>query len=190
MSRTLMLLLGIVTVVFCTGTFCMVHSQERGGDSPEPPKPVFANEFYDVAVRKQVEPLHGQSLNESLSKLDRMEHYQTLAGSLAMSSDGLEAILSSRIFRKCVEEMRLLPPEKASRLIKSHVDKTLPVYIDKYNQRIQEAFDGEAVFAAMKEQAEKERRSFNPGIAAVVPGEGKDGQPILYGLRFKLGTVL
>ena len=183
MNRALMLLLGIVTVVFCAATFRMVHSQE-------PQKPVFASDFYDEAVRKQVEPLHKQSLGESLGELDRMEHYQTLAGSLVMSSDGLGAILSSRIFRKCVEEMRLLPPKEAARLIESHIDKTLPAYIDKYNQRIQEAFDGEAAFAARKEQAEKEGHSFIPGISAIAPGEGKDGQPILYGLRFKLLALL
>ena len=183
MSRTLILLLGIVVVVFHVGTFRMVLSQE-------PPKPVFASEFYDEAVRKQVEPLCKQTLDESLSELDRIEHYQTLAGSLAMSSDGLGVILSSRIFRKCVEEIRSLSPEESARLIKSHIDKTLPAYIDKYNQRIQEAFDGETAFAMAKEKAEREGRSFSPGILAIDPDEGKDGQPILYGLRFKLLALL
>ena len=107
--------------------------------------------------------------------LDRMESYmwpgaKIGAGASRVSEGGRyrenlnqqKIVFSNRIFRKCIQEIQLLPPKEAARLLESHIDSTLSAYIDAYQS----------------------------GADPNIEREEEGGEPVFQGLRYKLFALL
>jgi len=141
------------------------------------------NEMVDGRIGRQLDVLRTQTLEESLTMLDRMEPYMWPGAIIRAGrvmdryENNLSAqkmILSSRVFRKCLQEMKLLPPQEAARLIEDQIEKTLPLY-----------------FVAIDEHFEfVEQRLAAGKLAGMRLSEGKDGKPTPTGLRYKLFALL
>ena len=155
----------------------------RKQSTVEPMLPVYQkpyNELVDERIEQQLEVLRPQSLVESLKKLDRMEYYlwpgtiigasTTLSlddgGRYQSSSNQQEVILSKRVFRKCLQEISLLPKKEATQLIEKEIKETLPIYLDAYKDFVKS------------------------GSISIILSEGEDGKPVLSGLRYKLFALL
>jgi hypothetical protein len=71
-------------------------------------------------------------------------------------------ILSSRCFRKCVQEIKLLPKKEAARLIEKHLDEALAAWTAAYES----------------------------GESPSFLSDGKDGTPVLRGMRYKVLALI
>ena len=168
-------ILGIVAVILFANAFLIVYLRNRNVVSMDHHFQMPANEAFDEAVRRLVEPLRGQSLEESLNMLDRIEYYMFSGAAIGDSPftiddrgryrlglDQQNVILSNRAFRKCLQEIKLLPPKEAAQLIEKHLDSALSAWGDAYAS----------------------------GASPTVSSEGKDGKPVLRGMRFKVLALL
>ena len=174
MKRTLFL--WIVVAVLIANVFLITYLRKRNTVALDHNFQIPANEAFDEAVHRLVEPLRGQSLEESLNTLDRMGHYMFSGATIGVGSsitiddsgryrmgvNHQKIILSSRDFRKCVQEMKLLPQKEAARLIERHLDSALSAWIAAYES----------------------------GADASFLGEKEDGKPVLRGLRYRVWALL
>jgi len=137
-------------------------------------------------ITEQVAYLATLSDIETLRLLDNMEYYRWPgafigAGTIfIVGPDGnlvseslyeensieLRRILSNRVFRKALEDMRGLPKDQASQLIGSELDDALSKYLTLYNGFI-------------------ESQSLDIGIVT-----RRDGQPTIHGLRKKVFSLI
>ena len=168
----------IVIFLLIGNAFFLAYWRKKSTVSLEHTKPY--NAVVDERIDRLLDVLRTQSLAESLKMLDRTEHYlwpgaKVGAGtSLLMNDEGRyqkssilqNRILSSRVFRKCLQEIRLLPPKEAARLIEDEINEVLPIYLNAYND-------------------------FTESRAYIIPySDTKDGKPVISGLRYKLLALL
>ena len=169
------LILGIVVAVLFANVFLMMYVRQRNTVALEHNFQIPAHEAFDGAIRRLVEPLRGQSLEESLNMLDRIQYYEFSApliesrpftlddgGRYQRGLDRQNVILSNRAFRKCLQEIKLLSPREAALLIERHLDSALSAYIAAYES------------------------AANPWLLS----EGEDGKPVFQGLRYRVWALL
>ena len=148
--------------------------------------PLTANVAIEERLDKQVSALKLQSITETVQQLDKMEYYrypgkaigagtiflQDNEGNIVAESSykndsiELERVLSSRAFRKSLQDLSQLPGDQASELLASEIDVALSRYLELYDERIRVP---STLFEA---------------------GESSDGQPVLLGLRYKLFALV
>jgi hypothetical protein len=166
-------IIGIVATILFANAVFMVYLRKSRTVLLDFQKPY--NEVVDERIGRQVDILRLQSLNESLAMLDRMEHYNWPGASIGAGEirvhndagrykdniDKQNIVLSSRVFRKCIQEIKLIPQKEAIRLIETHLDNALLAYTNAYE------------FGA------------SPTLAS-----DKDGKPVLKGIRYKVFALL
>jgi hypothetical protein len=163
----------IVVFVVLLGNFLLMVHLRKGNTAVLKPHQFF-NEAYAEKIASQLEPMRLQSLEESLSMLDRMAPYRFPGirsdgmfspddnGRYKLNMDQQKEVLSSRVFRKCVQEVQLLPKKEATRLIEKHLEKAFSAYINAYES---------------KEPTDLRE-------------DKKDGSPVYHGLRNKVFALL
>ena len=145
-----------------------------------------ANVVIEEMINQQVSAMKLLTVEETVQQLDRMEYYfwpgsSIGAGTLFGTDESgniaaeslykqdkieLEKILSSRLFRKALQDMGELPKDQASILLKKELDNALKNYLELYNG----FFESRSV-------------SFRRGELA-------DGRPVFTGFRNKLLALM
>ena len=145
-----------------------------------------SNVAIEERLDKQVSALKLLSVTETVRQLDRMEHY-TYSGAFIgagtilfhdtygnMTPDSLhkqnkielEKILSSRVFRKSLQDLSQLPKDQASKLLASELDDALSKHFELYKGFF-------------------ELRSLDFTV-----GESADGKPVFLGFRNKVFAII
>lgn len=179
----IILILVIVTVVLVLVVKHWHHKRAKNiFEWYDPP----SNVVIEERIGKQISALKMLSTTEMVRQLDKLEHYgypgafigaKTIFlydadGNIATDSlyqqnkIELEKILSSRAFRKSLQDLGKLPKNRASELLASELDTALSRYLELYN-----------VF-------------FESQSTGFTRGELADGQPVLRGLRYKLFALV
>jgi hypothetical protein len=140
----------IITVLHVLVIRQSQHRKESNAlEEYQPP----SNVAIDELLGKQIDHLKTLSVKETVQQLDRQVYYD-YPGAFAASGlyviwDGkgdifpeclykrnraeVEVIMSSRMFRKSLQDLEQLPRDEASKLLVSELDGTLSKYLELYN---------------------------------------------------------
>ena len=158
MRRTLFCLCGIVALIVIAylAVNAQVWQPKRVPQEPswaagvprEPSK--YSNVYGDQRVLREIEELDKLSLEEALDMLEDLNPYILSpvkgmishvyeggdGGRYQFNSNEQAIVLSNRLLRKCLQEIKQLSPKEASRLIENQLDTTLVKYTELRDQYI------------------------------------------------------
>jgi len=190
----------IAILVLILVAHVLIIKYRRAGNDFEYQPP--SNEVIAEHLAKQIAALKLLSVSETLQRLDRMEYYRypgafvgsgtvfeldrdgniTAEGLYKQNKIEVEQVLSSRLFRKALQDMGKLPKDQASALLEEELVVALSRYLDLY----QDFFESHPLNVSEGKTADGQ--PFIVGIKII--GESADGQPVLLGLRYKIFSLI
>lgn len=138
--------------------------------------------------QEQINPLRGESLEESLAKLSDVEMFfwpgvpreslslylWTLPLRSSVGGRDVQTIMSNRRFLRVYEGLSKLPKAKAADLINRQIESGLPVYSALFDQDLEAKKD--SIKADVKPKV----------VGSYQGSNNKDGTPTVLGMRYKL----